>query len=92
MKKIVFCLFGALLAAGCSTVHSNANSKFHSSTISNGSVVAGIPQYDSYGRPYKYVLKYGHSGTVLGPVKHNAYGPGVHMDATGKPVKAVPWP
>lgn len=29
---------------------------------------------------------------LLGPITPNAYGPGIHMDATGRPVRAVPWP
>lgn len=82
-------MFSLFLITGCSVLHGNANSKIHSSS---SNVTAGIPQYDSYGRPYKYVPQHGHSGGVLGPIKHNAYGPGVHMDSTGKPVKAVPWP
>lgn len=85
-------MFSVFLVASCSTLHSNTsneNLKIHSS---GSSVTAGIPQYDSYGRPYKYVPQHGHSGGVLGPVKHNAYGPGIHMDATGKPVRAVYWP
>jgi len=32
------------------------------------------------------------SAPPLGPITPNAYGPGIGMDATGRPVKAVPWP
>jgi hypothetical protein len=30
------------------------------------------------------------AGTVMGPIQWNAYGPGVHMDATGRAVQLVP--
>lgn len=32
------------------------------------------------------------SAPVLGPITPDAYGPGISMDATGRPVRSVPWP
>ena len=44
---------------------------------------------DTVGRPYEWVPALGHKGQVTGPVTPNAYGLGIGMDLTGKPVKAV---
>jgi hypothetical protein len=47
---------------------------------------------DQSGRPRQFVPSDGGGGVPLGPIMPNAYGPGVHMDATGRPVRSVPWP
>ena len=52
---------------------------------------AGSPVIDRYGRPRQFVPAQG-GGAALGPITPNAYGPGVGMDATGRPVKVAPWP
>jgi hypothetical protein len=44
---------------------------------------------DTTGRPYHWVPAHGHIGVVIGPVTPDAYGLGIGMDATGKPVKPV---
>jgi len=56
-----------------------------------GLVAPGQPFIDAYGRPRQFVPEYS-GGVPLGPITPNAYGPGVHMDATGRPVRSVPWP
>jgi len=53
-----------------------------------GREVAPNTPTDLTGRPYHWESVSG-QGEVLGDVKVDAYGPGVGMDATGKPVKAV---
>jgi|GEM_PF-1192321 hypothetical protein len=57
-----------------------------------GPVAPGQPFIDAYGRPRQFVPSDGGGGAPLGPIIPNAYGPGVHMDATGRPVRSVPWP
>ena len=51
----------------------------------------GQPLINQYGQPYQYAPANGAGGGVLGPVTPNAYGTGLGMDATGKPVRAVPY-
>jgi len=56
-----------------------------------GPVVPEQQFIDAYERPRQFVPEHG-GGVPLGPITPNAYGPGVHMDATGRPVRSVPWP
>jgi hypothetical protein len=53
---------------------------------------SGQPVIDQYGRPRQFVPNDGGGGVPLGPITPNAYGPGMHMDATGRPARAAPWP
>jgi len=63
-----------------------------SSHHSSQAYQSGQPLINQYGQPYQYAPAYGQGGQVMGPVTPNAYGLGVGMDATGKAVRAVPFP
>lgn len=62
--------------------------------VSSGafSYTPGIPVIDAYGRLRQFVPSDGGGGVPLGTITPNAYGPGLHMDATGRPVRSAPWP
>lgn len=98
-KRIVLSAFIVLLA-GCSTTYHNAlceRSEYYakwedkckeysdSKVSDTGWLILGAiaSTAASYQPPTYYTNS---SSSVLGPVKPNAYGPGVGMDATGRPV------
>jgi hypothetical protein len=70
------------------------NKPFYSYDHSSNTIpyLPGHPIIDKYGRPRQFVPNDGGGGVPLGPITPNAYGPGIHMDATGRPVQSVPWP
>ncbi len=95
MKGIVFLLAGIL--TGCSALESGripigGGYYIDAARPARASYTPGIPVYDAYGRPRQFVPADGGGGALLGPIRPNAFGPGVGMDATGRPVRAAPWP
>ena len=85
--------FSSMMYADDENENSEPSYTLGAGSLGNGKikVAPGMPNYDATGRPYQWIPKDG-GGAVLGPVVPNAYGPGQGADATGQPVKAVPWP
>lgn len=55
----------------------------------SGQVGVQMPGVTQTGQRFEWAPARGHIGQVLGPVTPDAYGPGIGMDATGKPVRAI---
>ena len=54
-----------------------------------GNVGVTTPGHLNTGGLYQWAPTLGHTGQVLAPVSPDAYGPGIGMDAAGKPVRAI---